>query len=101
MLIKRNQCNILSNSRIIPSKRKEILDYVYERKDEEIVQTYEVTKNEEDIVYLSPLQHFYFSILGEKTIEKLEGKGYLSMEEFNEKYHGKSIEKIPQKIKRR
>jgi len=101
MLIKRNICNMLDGFKLITGKKKDVIDYVYERIEEEIVQTYEVTKTEEDIVYLSPLQHFYFSILGEKTIEKLEGKGYLSIEEFNEKYSGNTIEKIPQKTKRR
>ena len=66
-------------------KEVQILNYAYERKDEEIVQTYVVTKENENIL-LIPLQKFYFSILGEKTIEKLTCRGYLSLEEVKEKY---------------
>lgn len=101
MIIKKNQYNLLNIIRIIPTQKNKILDYVYEHENEEIVQTYAVTKNEDNIIYLSPIQHFYFSILGERTIEKLEGRGYLSMEEFKEKYPDTNIEKIPQKTKKR
>ena len=101
MIIKKGSFNFLQNIKLIINEHKEILDYVYERQNEEDVQTYKVTRNEEDIILLSPLQHFYFSILGERTIEKLEGRGYLSMEEFYQKYDSYKIETTPQKQKRR
>lgn len=101
MIIKKGTYNFLQAIKLIRNEHKQILDYVYERQNEEDVQTYKVTKNEEDIILLSPIQHFYFSILGERTIEKLEGRGYLSMDEFNQKYGDFKIETAPQKKKRR
>lgn len=101
MIIKKGNYNLLQNFNLIRNQSKEILDYVYERQNEEDVQTYKVTKTEEDVILLSPLQHFYFSILGERTLEKLEGRGYLSMDEFNQKYGDFKIETAPQKKKRR
>jgi len=92
---------MLNKFRLIKNSNNDILDYVYERQTDEDVQTYSVTKNDQDVILLSPLQHFYFSILGEKTIEKLEGRGYISIEEFYQKYEGYTVEKGPQKQKRR
>lgn len=101
MIIKKGTYNLLQSIKLIRNQPKDILDYVYERQNEEDVQTYEVTKIDEDVILLSPLQHFYFSILGERTLEKLEGRGYLSMDEFNQKYSDFKIETAPQKKKRR
>ena len=82
-------------------KKTNIIDYAYERENIEDVQTYIVTK-EKEFLYLIPHRHFYFSILGEKTIEKLVERGYLSMEELEKKYENNKIEKqIVKKKKRR
>lgn len=75
-----------------------ILEYVYEREDSENIQTYFLIKSESTLLLISH-QHFYFSILGEKTIEKLTARGYLSIEEVKQKYNIDFIEK--QKIKKR
>lgn len=81
-------------------KKLEILDYAYERKSQEDIQTYILTK-EEDSLLLIPHQHFYFSILGEKTIENLIVRGYLSIDELNQKYENNKIEKQNIKTKKR
>lgn len=101
MIIKNKTYNMLNKCRLINNSKTEVIDYVYERQSEEDIQTYSAIRNEQDIILLSPLQHYYFSILGERTIEKLEGKGYLSIEEFNQKYEGSTVERAPQKQKRR
>lgn len=80
--------------------KSKILDYVYERQSIEDVQTYILTKEDESFL-LIPHNHFYFSILGEKTIEKLTSRGYLSMEELHEKYAAVTIKKKYIKTKKR
>lgn len=80
--------------------KSKILDYVYERESIEDVQTYILTKENESFL-LIPQNHFYFSILGEKTIDKLTSRGYLSMEELYEKYSDVTITKQNVKIKKR
>lgn len=80
--------------------KQQILDYAYERQNEEDVQTYILTK-QNDSLLLIPHRHFYFSILGEKTIEKLIARGYLSIEEINQKYNNDRIEKQIVKTKKR
>lgn len=82
------------------NNKEKVLDYVYERQTIEDVQTY-IVKKENEMINLIPLQHFYYSILGDKTIDKLIGKGYLSMEEFNQKYNNIPIEQQAIKIKKR
>ena len=78
----------------------QILEYVYERKNIEDVQTYLLVKTDSEL-FLTPLQHFYFSILGDKTIDKLVARGYLSIEEIKQKYQIDSIKKQNIKIKKR
>ena len=78
-------------------KKLQVLDYVYEKENEEDIQTYILIKENETYL-LIPKQHFYFSILGEKTIDKLIARGYLSMEELYQKYN--NIEKQKTKLKK-
>lgn len=78
----------------------QILDYVYERQNIEDVQTYILVEENENLT-LIPKQHFYFSILGEKTIDKLVNRGYLSMEELKIKYSNNEIKKQKTKTKKR
>jgi len=61
------------------------LDYAYEMVDSENVYTYEIRKKEDAICRIF-CTNYHFSILGEKTVEKLRGRGYLSMEEIYQKY---------------
>lgn len=81
-------------------EKPKIIDYAYERENMEDVQTYMVTK-ENEVIYLIPHHHFYFSILGEKTIERLIERGYLSIEELEKKYENNTIEKQLVKKKKR
>lgn len=81
-------------------EKHKILDYVYERQNEEDVQTYTLIKEKESLL-LIPDQHYYFSILGEKTIEKLVVRGYLSMGELQKKYTNEEIKKQAVKVKKR
>lgn len=81
-------------------EKSKVLDYAYERQSAEDVQTYTLIKENETLL-LIPDQHYYFSILGEKTIEKLVARGYLSVEELHEKYANDTIEKQPIKTKKR
>lgn len=80
-------------------KKLQVLDYAYEKENEEDIQTYILIKENETHL-LIPNQHFYFSILGEKTIDKLIARGYLSMEELYQKYNN-NIEKQKAKLKKR
>lgn len=81
-------------------EKPKVLAYAYERQNIEDVQTYILVREKESLL-LIPDRHFYFSILGEKTIEKLVARGYLSMEELNEKYANDTIQKQNIKTKKR
>ncbi len=61
------------------------LDYVYEVINQHDVNIYMIQKNMNQI-YRVFCGHYYYEILGEKTIEKLIGRGFLSMEEAYIKY---------------
>lgn len=63
---------------------EKILDYVYEIVEED-VNTYMLWQKD-DIIYRVFRDHYYWSVLGEKTIDKLRGRGYLSLEEAYQKY---------------
>lgn len=65
-------------------KPNKSLDYVYEIL-EDVVKTYEIQKIENQLFCILN-GHYYLDILGERTIEKLRGRGYLSMEEACYKY---------------
>lgn len=69
---------------IKPKSESKFLDYIYEI-DGEDVNTYILCQSEESIYRISR-DHYYWSILGEKTIDKLRGRGYLSLEEACQKY---------------
>ena len=97
VIIKKHSYNKLGDTM---KEKSKILDYVYERESIEDVQTYILTKDDESF-FLIPQNHFYFSILGEKTIDKLTSRGYLSMEELNEKYTDVTITKQNIKTKKR
>lgn len=62
-----------------------ILDYAYEIKNNEDVNTYAIQEQNGQIIRHF-MDHYYLFVLGEKTIEKLRGRGYLSMEEVYQKY---------------
>ncbi len=62
------------------------LCYTYQVANDEYVDTYEMQRRGEKIVSTF-IQRFYLDRLGkERTIENLQGRGYLSMEEFCQKY---------------
>lgn len=62
-----------------------ILDYAYQITNED-VETFLIIKNSDNSIGLMKDQHFYLTILGDRLIEKLEGRGYISMDEVKEKY---------------
>ncbi len=61
------------------------LDYAYEIKNNEDVNTYAIQEQNGQIIRFF-MEHYYLFVLGEKTIEKLRGRGYLSMDEIYQKY---------------
>lgn len=69
---------------MIEKYRHEILDYVYIIEDE-YIKLYGVIKREE-IFYKILLEQFNYILHGERMIEKLSGRGYLSEIESNIKY---------------
>lgn len=80
--------------------KKQILDYVYDIHENEEIQTYSIIKEENDSIQALESDRFYLSIYGDAFIQKLEGKGYISMDEAKEKYQTLDIPiKKKQKIK--
>lgn len=74
------------------------LDYVYDIK-EDYINTYGIVK--EDIYYKEYINHYNYYILGDKMIEKLRGRGYISYDETLKKYNVSKIEtKKREKTKR-
>lgn len=62
-----------------------LLDYAYETKKEEVF-VYKIKEIDGEIFRIF-INHYYMGILGEeRTIEKLRGKGHISMEEVYSKY---------------
>lgn len=77
-----------------------IIDYAYEIYNEEEVQTYLIVKGENDTIQACKYCTFYLSMYGDALLQKLEGKGYLPMNEIKEKYTLSEIQVHPkQKIK--
>lgn len=67
------------------STENNVLCYAYELFNEEDVYTYQIEKRNEELIRIR-MEHYYYFILGEKLIEKLKGRGYVSMEEVYQKY---------------
>lgn len=72
-----------------------ILDYAYNIIEDD-VQTYLVVKNKDTSISIIEHQHFYLAILGDRLIQKLEGKGYITLDEVKQKYQ---ISDIKEKTK--
>lgn len=68
----------------------EYLDYIYEIEDS-YINTYGLLK--EDKYYMFYLGHYNYYILGEKMIEKLIGRGYITKDECLKKYGIEELEK--------
>ena len=65
--------------------KKEIVDYFYTLEDY-YIKTYGIIKKD-DTFYKIFLDQFNYYMYGERLIEKLRGRNYLSKEECIEKYH--------------
>lgn len=67
----------------------EYLDYIYDIYDS-YINTYGIIK--EDKYYKEYINHYNYDILGERTIEKLKGRGYISEKEALKKYDINKLE---------
>lgn len=67
----------------------EYLDYIYDIYDS-YINTYGIIK--EDKYYKEYINHYNYDILGERTIEKLKGRGYISEKEALKKYNINKLE---------
>ena len=67
----------------------EYLDYIYDIYDS-YINTYGIIK--EDKYYKEHINHYNYDILGERTIEKLKGRGYISEKEALKKYDINKLE---------
>lgn len=67
----------------------EYLDYIYDIYDS-YINTYGIIK--EDKYYKEYINHYNYDILGERTIEKLRGRGYISEKEALKKYDINKLE---------
>lgn len=79
----------------------QVLDRAYEIINDD-VRTYLVIKSKDNTISIIEHQHFYLQILGDKLIQKLEGKGYLPLKEIEQKYEitiMRKKDKIKQKKK--
>lgn len=79
------------------------LDYIYEI-DESYINTYGIKK--EDTYYKEYINHYNYYALGERMIEKLKGRGYISYDEALKKYNvieikEKKLEKTKRLFKRK
>ena len=74
------------------------LDYIYEI-DESYINTYGIIKK--DDYYREFIERYNYYILGERMIEKLIGRGYISYEKAVKKYNVMKIKiQKPEKTKR-
>ena len=67
------------------------LDYIYEI-DECYINTYGIVKKDE--YYKEFINHYNYYMMGERMIEKLVGRGYISYDEALEKYNVSKIKTI-------
>lgn len=76
----------------------EYLDYIYEI-DESYINTYGIIQ--ENTYYKEYINHYNYYTLGERMVEKLRGRGYISYEEALKKYNVNKLEtKKQEKTKR-
>ena len=74
------------------------LDYIYEI-DESYINTYGIIQ--ENTYYKEYINHYNYYTLGERMIEKLIGRGYISYEKALKKYNVIEIKiQKPEKTKR-
>ncbi len=76
--------------------QNDILCYAYEIVNSEDVNIYKIRRSDEQIVR-TLIDHYYLFVLGQKTIEKLQWRGYLSMEEVYQKYQVTEIPIVEEK----